>query len=45
VAQEVRTAADSVIPICHQYDRFPDIREVVEKRFSAGLAEFDAGHP
>jgi len=25
---------DRVIPICHQYDRFPDIRGVVEKRWS-----------
>jgi hypothetical protein len=31
----IRTHADRVIPICHQYDRFPDIRGVVERRWSA----------
>jgi hypothetical protein len=34
----IRTAADRIIPICHQYDRFPEIREVVETRWSRGLA-------
>jgi len=32
----IRTAADRIIPICHQYDRFPEIREVVERRWSRG---------
>ena len=32
----IRTNADHIIPICHQYDRFPDIRGVVERRWSQG---------
>jgi len=30
----IRTQANHIIPICHKYDRFPDIRGVVEKRWS-----------
>jgi len=25
---------DRLLPICHQYDRFPDLREAVEARFA-----------
>lgn len=32
----IRTHSDHIIPICHQYDRFPDIRGAVERRWSRG---------
>jgi hypothetical protein len=31
----IRAPDGRLFPICHQYDRFPDIREVVEARYAA----------
>jgi hypothetical protein len=34
----IRAADGRLFPICHQYDRFPDIREAVVRRYEQGAA-------